>query len=818
MSGGAPGGVGRALLRWGPLPVAVALVVPALGSALYLDDWIYLTGARAMASTPLSELAALQLPFLGETVSAHQATHAWGAWVWVFGADPPDAAMQAGSLLWLIAAVAGAAWTTRALRPDGPGAGWLLLACPPLLILAHRIMPDLPYTALCLVALGAFVAAGRASSPRGRWAAAAALALAATAAWLVAYQALALLAAATLAVVALPAGRRLPAAAGLGVAWAAFVAGQAYSGAVLGTPHLLLAGAWFSGSVDTSGFTPAWRALALLGYLGAFGAPALALFFLRAGGWNGATRSTAGVALGALALQIALAWLGVLPAVVDSAWHALAVAAGAAQLWVLAIALLGAVRDLDAGRGAAAGWGLAAFLGAVVLLPAPLARYLLPVHAAVAVVAASWPVVARQGLAFRLERAVAVAIALVWIGLGLALAQADAARADATARLVQRLPVEEGTYFVGESGFRVAAERRGMRYLLRADEAPDARLLHSDVQTPETHRVHPALWARLGQPGPLRETYLAPVSAVDWDRGADFYFPWSGAVPFTFPGVGEVGAATQVVAAPLPPGIEAGLTCLEQAFVPGRGWPAHVRWTPDGPWEEIHSVFPTTEVVLGLASLPDHPRVRALAERGLAELIADRNDDGSWCFYGRPDRIAERPGMAWEITPDADDTARAMLALRAWGRPVEPAALAALAAQVEPDGSVRTWYAPPAEQVRTDSDRPDPVIAAVVLRALEGTPHEAERARIRVHLAGVLADRPPDETTYYGGRRVRHEIELALGQSAPEDWLPPGKPAADGCLPLQTTFYGAEEAGRPEYGSVAGPTVSWMVGAAARGR
>jgi len=819
MSGGTRTGAVALALRWGPLLVAAALVAPALGSALYLDDWIYLTGARQMAATSLPALAELELPFFGQRVMAHEATHAWGAWAWlvpffwVWGGDPPHTALQVGSLLWLLVTVGAAVWVARSATVRGVGAGWLVLASPPLLILSHRIMPDVPYTALCAVGVGLFAVAVRSESSRVRWGAGLGLALAASAAWFMAYQALALLAAATLAVAAVPAGRRGPVLTGVGIAWVTFAAGQLYSLHVLGTPHLLVAGAWFSGSVDTSAFTPAVRGLALLGYLGAFGAPALALFFLRAGGWNLATRSTAGLTLVALLTLYGLAWLGRLPTVVDSAWHALAIAAGVAVVWVLALALLEAVRDLDPVRGTVAGWGLTTLIGAVILLPAPLARYLVPVHVAAAIVAASWPRVARVGVAFRVERAVVAAIVLVWIALGLGLSQVDAARADATARMVDGLPAGEGTYFVGESGFRIAAEDRGMRYLLHGDAALDARLLHADVQPPGPLRVHPQLWPRLGEPGRLRETYLAPVSAVDWERGADFYFPWCGAVPFTLPGVGQVAASTQVVAAPLSPHLDRGLTCLEATFVEGRGWPAYVRWSPDGSWEEIHSVFVTAQVIAGLAALPAHPRVQALTEQGLAQLAADRNDDGSWSFYGRADRAGERPGMAWEITPDADDSARAMIALRAWGRPVDPAHLTALAALVEPDGSVRTWFAPPEAQVRTDSNRPDPVIAAVVLRALEGSPHVAERERIRAHLTEIRAAGVPAETTYYTGRaRIAHEIDLALGTAEPGDWLPPGKLTNVGCLPLQPTFHGADEAGHPEYGSVAGPTMQWMLG------
>ncbi len=266
--------------------------------------------------------------------------------------------------------------------------------------------------------------------------------------------------------------------------------------------------------------------------------------------------------------------------------------------------------------------------------------------------------------------------------------------------------------------------------------------------------------------------------------------------------------------------LSAGLTCLETSSSGPPPWPTWVRWEDGGAWQPLYSVFTVAAVVSGLAELPRTPRVVALAERGLEALEADRNDDGTWCFYGRLDRVGARPGMAWEITADADDTARAALALRAWARPVGGANSEALARQVEPDGSVRTWFAPPERQVNTDTNRVDPVVAAAVMRALVGTGHEAEVARIRGYLEAVRAAGIPEETTYYAGRAfIGHEIDVALGLASPADpvagW-PTGRQGADGCWPLQASFYGASEAGRPAYGSVAEPTVAGLVRGAVR--
>ncbi len=271
------------------------------------------------------------------------------------------------------------------------------------------------------------------------------------------------------------------------------------------------------------------------------------------------------------------------------------------------------------------------------------------------------------------------------------------------------------------------------------------------------------------------------------------------------------------VAPPAAPGGELGaaLTCLERDQRADGTWPTYVRWEAEGEWTEVYSVFTTAQVLLALSALPSDPRVEALAAPALDALEADRNDDGTWSFYGRADRVDERPGRAWDITADSDDTARAALALRAWGRPVSEQTLDALAGMVSPDGVVGTWFAPPHQQKLTDSNRPDPVVAAVVARVLRGAGRDAEVERIRVHLEGVIREGAPEETTYYVGSTViGHEIDLALGLAAPGD-APPGWPAddpgADGCRALQPTFYGAAEAGRPAYGSVAEPTATGAV-------
>ena len=139
----------------------------------------------------------------------------------------------------------------------------------------------------------------------------------------------------------------------------------------------------------------------------------------------------------------------------------------------------------------------------------------------------------------------------------------------------------------------------------------------------------------------------------------------------------------------------------------------------------------------------------------------------------------------------------------------------ALASMVSPDGVVATWFAPPHQQKLTDSNRPDPVVAAVVARVLQDAGRDAEVERIRDHLTTVIREGAPLETTYYMGATViGHEIDLALGRAAPGD-PPPGWPAdepgADGCWSLQPTFFGAAEAGRPAYGSVAEPTATGAV-------
>lgn len=261
--------------------------------------------------------------------------------------------------------------------------------------------------------------------------------------------------------------------------------------------------------------------------------------------------------------------------------------------------------------------------------------------------------------------------------------------------------------------------------------------------------------------------------------------------------------------------LDRALSCLEKEQRDDGTWPTYVRWQPGGDWTELHSVFTTAEVLSALALLPPDPRVDALAEPALDALEADRNDDGTWSFYGRADRIGERRDRAWDITADADDTARAALALRSWNRHVPPRTYDRLAEVVGSDGVVQTWFAPPHQQKLTDTNRPDPVVAAAVARALEETGHGDEVARIRAHLAAVRERGELSETTYYvGGARIRHEIDLALGMASPGDpvfgW-PAGERDVDGCWPLQPTFHGAAEAGRPAYGSVGEPTARGAV-------
>jgi len=271
---------------------------------------------------------------------------------------------------------------------------------------------------------------------------------------------------------------------------------------------------------------------------------------------------------------------------------------------------------------------------------------------------------------------------------------------------------------------------------------------------------------------------------------------------------------------PVPHPLAAGIECLEQQWRSDPPWPTYVRWSEDGAWESIHSVFTTSQALIALAQLPSHPRIDALADEALDALHADRNDDGTWSFYGRADRISQRPGRAWDITPDADDTARAALALRAWGRPVDERTYAALASQVEQDGIVRTWFAPPDQQKLTDSNRPDPVVAAAVARALDTTPYTEEVERIRAHLSVIREQGIPEETTYYrGAALIGYEIDLALsGAAAPPADLefPAGLQGDDGCWPLQPSFYGAQEAGRPAYGSVVEPTAAGLLRAQRR--
>jgi len=800
-------------LPWLPLAAATGLALPFLGSALFLDDWIYLTGARLMLEQPLAELHRLELPFLGEVVPAHAATHALGAWAWLVplvaagGGSSPAWLLQIGSLLWLLALLAAAGPVAREHGGSPTWARWLLLACPPFLLLAHRIMPDLPYTSLGALALASVAIAIHHERPGVRWLAAAGAAAALSAAWLVAYQALALAAALALALPWIARGRRAPLVLAVSLTGALFAAGQAYSALVLGDPHLAIAGRWFSGSLDTSGFTAGFRLWAYLGYLGAFGAPALLLAIARAGVRERGVLAALATGAVAGALALTTGWTGGTDG--PGLPIALAVAAGAAQVALLVVAALRAMLRRRPLLLVATGWGLGTFVGGWWLLPAPLARYLLPVHVAVALVAATWPrapVRSPPGLVPSAARGLAVATLAVWLALALGIAASDAARADATARLVERLPLPEGGgHFVGESGFRLTAEARGMAYVSRYDLAPTARLLHADVGQVNGDRLPPALVARLGEPAGTRETYRAAVSAVDWARGADFYFPFAGAVPFAFPGTGQVIAETYPVEPPLPDPVDRALACLASGRRAGGTWPTFVRWEADGEWTEVHSVFTTAEVLTALGQLPRHPAVTRLAGAALDALEADRNDDGSWSFYGRADRVDEREGRAWSITPDADDTARAVLALRAWDRPVDERSLTLLAGQVEADGTVHTWLAPPDRQKRTDSNRPDPVVAAAVARALAGTEHDDLAGTIRDHLGDLPGEDTPGETTYYrGAGRIGRELALAAGEAG--DGWPDPEQGEDGCWPLQPTFFGATEAGQPAYGSVAEPT------------
>ena len=806
----------RRALPWIPLGAAVLFALPMLGSALFLDDWIYLTGAQLMLERPLSELHRIELAFLGEVVPAHAATHALGAWGWLVplvalgGRNPPAALLQLGSLVWLVVLCAAAGRVARAGGGSPSTARWLLLATPPLLLLAHRIMPDLPFTSLGIAAVASAAVAIRAERTWLRWLAAGGVAALLSGSWLVAYQALALVAAMAIALPWVPRGRRAPLVLAVTFATALFVAGQATSVLLLGRPHLAIAGQWFSGSIDTSGFTPGFRLWAYLGYLGAFGAPSLLVVAARA---RLADRSLLPVLFAAVvagAAALATGWTA------GTGEHRLllsvAVASGAGQLAVLATV---AVRSLVQRSPLAlmvTSWGLATAVGGWWLLPAPLARYLLPVHVTVAIAAALWPnrkIEGSPGLAPRLVRSLAVVAVACWLVLSFGIARSDAQRADATERLVQRLPLPaDGGHFVGESGFRITAESRGMTYVSRYDPTPGATILHADVGQVSADRLHPTLHSRLGTPVESAETYAAPVTVVDWDGGADFYFPFTGALPFTFPGSGTVTARSYSLEPPLSDAADRAVSCLAAGRREGGVWPTYLRWTVDSEWTEVHSVFTTAEVLAALAELPRRPQVVRLADPALDALEADRNDDGSWSFYGRADRVDERPGRAWEISPDADDTARAALALRAWGRPVSDETYALLAGQVEGDGSVRTWLAPTGEQVRTDTDRPDPVVAAAVARALDGTEHDALADRIRTHLRQLTAEVLPDATTYYeGADRIAREILTALDEAPAEHhgW-PVGEQQADGCWPLQPTFFGATEAGRPAYGSVAEPT------------
>lgn len=444
------------------LVFAVLLLrLPFLSHPIQGDDYYYLAGAMRAQIDPLHPTHGRYV-FLGEMVDMrghpHPPLNMWvlGALLAIFG-DVREVPFHAAYAFFSLAAVLAVWWLARQFSAPPVTAALLFLATPAFVVNGNSLEADVPFLALWLASTALFIRASNGRSVRALVFAAAAMALAA----LAAYQAVVL----------------VPVLAGY-LWWRArtWLAGWV----ALAAPVVML-GLWQLFERISSGVAPAG---VLAGYLASYAFQALPSKLANAvaltvhAGWL----VFPGLAFAAFRRLSRPLWVLVIAAVAPAAWwldrHPLFWVSFAAGLVVVLAAAVTLVRPCEPERRFLAWWILVFFVSALVLFFAGSARYLLPMAAPVALL------VAKQ-----VERR-----AWLWAGIGLQLviwvpaAVMNYQHWDAYRAFVGELRGELSARRVwvnAEWGLRFYAEAEGALPLLRSQPvAPGEMVLTSRIAYP----------------------------------------------------------------------------------------------------------------------------------------------------------------------------------------------------------------------------------------------------------------------------------------------------------------------------------------------
>ena len=114
----------------------------------------------------------------------------------------------------------------------------------------------------------------------------------------------------------------------------------------------------------------------------------------------------------------------------------------------------------------------------------------------------------------------------------------------------------------------------------------------------------------------------------------------------------------------------------------------------------VDTPFTASQVLYSLTFCEDSSTARAVSERAAAYLVGQREGPGIWRYQGR---------NGW-ISPDVDDTAMALAALKRYGQPIAPEALVILRASRNEAGLFNTWVGDPSTWKGIDSREIDPVV------------------------------------------------------------------------------------------------------------
>ncbi|HEV2965857.1 MAG TPA: prenyltransferase/squalene oxidase repeat-containing protein [Chthoniobacterales bacterium] len=165
-------------------------------------------------------------------------------------------------------------------------------------------------------------------------------------------------------------------------------------------------------------------------------------------------------------------------------------------------------------------------------------------------------------------------------------------------------------------------------------------------------------------------------------------------------------------------------------------------WHVDAPDQKtpVDAVFTVSQVLYSLSFCHGSASARGTEDRAAKYLAAQRESPGVWHYYGA--------GTDIKISPDVDDTSVAWAALHRLEIPIPPAALDAIRASRNENGSFTTWVGPPSSWVNIDSRDIDTVVNINAL-LLFGLAHENVDAVCKYVLAQIDNDNFRRGTVYY---------------------------------------------------------------------